>query len=216
MNDITYTGEATVSTFLDALAGKQSTPGGGGAAAITGSQAAALVSMVINFTIGNKKYAGVQETMQELLTQSEKLRHDLLQLADKDVAAFKAVSACYGMPRSTEDEKTARTQAIQAALKEAAMPPYETAQRSMEVVLLVKPVAEMGNTNVVSDAAAAIYLTDAALKSALLNVKINLKFIRDDEFNQEWSAKCDELVLQMEAARQSATQACEQALGIEL
>lgn len=216
MNEITTTGEATLGAFLDALASRQSTPGGGGAAAITGSQAAALVSMVVNFTIGNKKYADVEETMKELLAVSEQLRGELLTLADKDVAAFKAVSACYGMPRSTDDEKKARTEAIQSALKEAAMPPYDTAERCLAVAKMVEPVASIGNTNVVSDAAVALYLAEAALKSALINVNINLKFIRDEEFDQEWSAKCAEVQAEMAEASKAATAACEAALGMEL
>ena len=216
MNEITSTGEATVGAFLDALASRQSTPGGGGAAAITGSQAAALVSMVVNFTVGNKKYADVEETMQEFLASSELLRTELLELADKDVAAFKAVSACYGMPRSTDDEKKARTEAIQSALKEAAMPPFGTAERCLAVAKMVEPVASMGNTNVVSDAAVALYLAEAGLKSAILNVNINLKFIRDEEFNQEWSAKCDELLADMSDVSKGAIAACEEALGMSL
>ena len=79
-----------ISDFLDELAAKQSTPGGGGAAALTGSQAAALLCMVANFTLGAKKYADVQEEMKGYLAQAEGLRLRLLELADEDVAAFQA------------------------------------------------------------------------------------------------------------------------------
>ena len=164
MIDITSIGDTTVHTYLDALAARQSTPGGGGAAALTGSQAAALVSMVINFTLGGKKYADVQEEMEAYLEQSESLRSELLELADRDARAFKAVSACYGMPRSTDTEKATRTAALQAAMKSAAQVPFVTAQRCLEVIQLVEPVAEDGNANVVSDAATALYLADAALE----------------------------------------------------
>ena len=101
------TSAIAIGSFLDALASKQSTPGGGGAAALTGSQAAALLSMVINFTIGNKRYADVESEMRAYLENSESLRQHLLQLADEDIAAFDAVSATYGMPKSTDDEKAA-------------------------------------------------------------------------------------------------------------
>lgn len=216
MIDISMTGDAPIRTFLDALAARQSTPGGGGAAALTGSQAAALVSMVVNFTLGAKKYADVQEEMKAYLARSEGLRSDLLALADKDVEAFKAVSACYGMPRSTDDEKAARTAAMQTALKTAAQVPFETAERCLAVVQLVEPVGAKGNRNVVSDAAVAFYLAVAALKSALLNVNINLKFIRDESFVEEWSAKRDELLSRMESATADAQEACEQSLEISL
>lgn len=216
MIEITSTGDATVGTFLDALAARQSTPGGGGAAALTGSQAAALISMVINFTIGSKKYEDVQDEMKAYLVQSESLRSDLLELADRDVRAFKAVSACYGMPRNTDAEKAARTAALQAALKAAAEVPFVTAQRCLEILQLVQPVAEKGNQNVVSDAAVAFHLAGCALKSALVNVDINLKFIRDDVFVEEWSTKRNELLSEVDTVSLRAKQACEEALEMSL
>ena len=111
------TADSPIVDFLDALASGQSTPGGGGAAALTGSEAAALLSMVINFTVGKKKYAAVEEAFQGYLTRTEALRSELLALADDDVAAFNGVAACYGMPKATDDEKAARTAAMQAAPK---------------------------------------------------------------------------------------------------
>jgi methenyltetrahydrofolate cyclohydrolase len=214
--EITSTGDTSLRTFLDALAARQSTPGGGGAAALTGSQAAALVSMVVNFTIGAKKYADVEDEMKGLLARSEALRNELLELADRDVEAFNAVSACYGMPKNTDDEKAARTAALQSALKTAAEVPFKTAERCLEIAEIVEPVGAKGNRNVVSDAATALYLTVAAFKSALVNVNINLKFIRDEDFVQEWSGKRDELLSRLEAASGRAKEACEQTLEVSL
>lgn len=210
------TGEQTIAHFLHALAARESTPGGGGAAAVTGSQAAALVSMVINFTLGNPKFADVEEEMTALLARSEALRGDLLALADADVAAFTAVSACYGMPRRTDEEKAARTTAMQSALKEASRVPMETAQRCLAVLELVAPVAEKGNPNVVSDAATALLLAEAALRSALVNVDINLKFIKDDEFNARTTTQRTALISMTRRAVESGKAACEATLGIEL
>ena len=216
MIDITSTGDASVHTFLEALAARQSTPGGGGAAALTGSQAAALVSMVINFTIGGKRYADVQDEMKKELEQSEWLRADLLDLADKDVAAFTAVSACYGMPKSTDDEKATRTAAMQAALKKAAEVPFLTAERCLAVVQMVEFVAAKGNKNVVSDAAVALYLATAALKSAMINVNVNLKFIRDEAFAEQMSTKRDTLLSELEIEYARGKDACETTLELQL
>jgi formiminotetrahydrofolate cyclodeaminase len=210
------TGEQTIAHFLDALAAKQSTPGGGGAAALTGSQAAALVSMVINFTLGNPKYAAVEEEMAAHLVRSEALRGELLALADADVAAFTAVSACYGMPRSTEAEKAARTAAMQAALQEAARVPLRTARACLGVLELVAPVAARGNVNVVSDAATALLLAEAALRSALVNVDINLKLIKDVAFHAEATAQREALVATCRTAVDAGRAACEATLGIVL
>ncbi|MEZ4863945.1 MAG: cyclodeaminase/cyclohydrolase family protein [Caldilineaceae bacterium] len=210
------TQEMTLGAFGNALAARASTPGGGGAAAVTGSHAAALLSMVINFTLGNKKYAAVEAEMQHLLQQSEQLRHDLLALADRDVEAFNAVAACYAMPKATDAEKTQRTEALQVALEGAATTPFTTAEKCLAVLHLAKPVGAQGNANVVSDAATALYLANAALYSALVNVNINLKFIKDAAYVATWSAKRDTLMAEAQAAYSAGLAACAQTLGIDL
>ena len=210
------TGDMTVAAFLDALAAKQSTPGGGGAAALTGSQAAALLCMVANFTVGAKKYADVQEEMQGYLAEAEQLRLRLLALADEDVVAFQGVTACYAMPKETEAEKAARTQAMQAALKEAARVPYNTAECAVQVMKLATPVGQKGNSNVVSDAAVALYLADAALRAAIINVNINLKFIKEPAFVEKTAAACTALLADAAVAMAEGKAACQQVLEINL
>lgn len=210
------TAEMTIRTFSDALAARQSTPGGGGAAALTGSHAAALVSMVINFTLGNKKYAAVELEMQQLLAQSEGLRNELLALADRDVEVFTAVSACYAMPKETDAEKAARTAALQSALKAAAEVPFTVAEHCLTVIQLAAPVGEKGNANVVSDAGVAMYLAHAALYSAIINVNINLKFIKDADYVATWSAKRNALLAEAAVAYAAARTACATTLGVEL
>jgi formiminotetrahydrofolate cyclodeaminase len=208
--------ELKTAEFLDVLAAGQSTPGGGGAAALTGSQAAALISMVINFTVGRKKYAAVEAELQGYLVRSEQLRRDLLAEVDADAAAFDAVSATYTMPKETDEEKAARTAALQAALKHAAAVPFGVAEQALEIIRLAEPVGAKGNSNVVSDAASALYLAYAALKCALVNVNINLKFIKDEAFVAEWSAKTDDMLARADAAYASARVAIEQTLGVAL
>jgi len=213
---IAPTADMTLRTFSDALAARQSTPGGGGAAAITGSQAAALISMVINFTVGNKKYAAVETEMQSWLSQSEALRNELLALADRDVEVFNAVSACYAMPKETEAEKTARTTALQSALKAAAEVPFTVAEKCLAVLRLAAPVGEKGNANVVSDAGVAMYLANAALYSAIINVNINLKFIKDSDYVATWSARRNALLAEAATAYAAARTACTTTLGVDL
>lgn len=210
------TGEMSINTFLAELAARESTPGGGGAAALTGAQAAALLSMVVRFTLDNKKFAHVQEEMEAYLARTEALRMEFVGLADADVKAFQAVAACYGMPRSTDEEKAARTAAMQKALKGATETPFETAEKCLAVLQLAAPIGAKGNPNVVSDAATALYLGQAALFSALVNVNINLKFIKDAEYVEQWIAQRDALLLRAETAYAAAKQACEQTLELTL
>jgi methenyltetrahydrofolate cyclohydrolase len=210
------TGELTIGNFLDALAAKQSTPGGGGAAALTGSQAAALLCMVANFTLGAKKYADVHEEMSGYLAQADALRLKLLTLADDDVAAFSGVSACYAMPKESDAEKAARTAALQTALKEAARVPLVAAKSALAVMKLSEPVAAKGNSNVVSDAAVALYLAEAALRASIVNVNINLKFIKDEPFVESYTTARNELLAAAVTAAEAGKMACRQVLEIEL
>ncbi len=210
------TAEMTTATFIDALAAQQPTPGGGGAAAFTGSQAAALVSMVINFTVGKKKYAAVEEEMKGYLVQSEALRHELLAAADEDVSAFDAVAATYTMPKESDEEKTARTAAMQLALKGATRVPLKVAEKCLKVMELALPVGSKGNVNVVSDAASALYLAHAALLCAIANVNINLKSINDPDFNREYSARVIGILRQAADVYSAGRSAISIVLGVDL
>jgi formiminotetrahydrofolate cyclodeaminase len=154
--------------------------------------------------------------MQGYLLRSEQLRRDLLAEVDADAAAFDAVSATYSMPKETDAEKAARTAALQAALKHAAAVPFGVAEQALEIIRLAEPVGGKGNSNVVSDAASALYLAYAALKCALVNVNINLKFIKDEAFVAEWSAKTDDMLARADAAYAAARAAIEQTLGVGL
>ena len=100
----------TIATFLDGLASAAPTPGGGGAAAISGAMGAALVSMVCNLTIGKKKYVEVEAELEDMLAQSEALRAQLTGMIAEDVAAFDAVMGAYGLPKATDEEKAARAE----------------------------------------------------------------------------------------------------------
>lgn len=186
--------------FLDALAGETPTPGGGCASAFSGAMGAALVSMVCRLTIGKKKYTDVQDQVQAVLEKSEALRARLTSLADEDVSAFEKVMAAYRMPKETAAEQEARQNAVQAALKSATLVPMETAQACAEVLGLSAVVAEIGNTNAVSDAGAAAVMAAAGLRGASLNVLINLGSLEDDAFADETKAGLDALVRKLSVA----------------
>ncbi len=183
-----------VTTFLDELASSAPAPGGGSVAALAGALGAALVSMVCNLTVGKKKYADVQDDIQALLEQSEALRHELVDLLEADVRVYTSVSKAYKMPRETEEEKAARREAIQAALKDATEVPMKVAEACVKILDLCTPAAEKGNVNAVSDAGVAALMAEAALRSAALNVLINLGAIKDEEFVRRERARLDALL----------------------
>lgn len=171
-----------VQTFLDELASKTPTPGGGSAAAVMGAMGAALVSMVCNLTIGKKTYEAVDADMRALLDRSENLRERLADMVRADVEVFDQVMAAYGLPKDSDEQKAARSATIQAALKQATDVPMACARACAEVITLSQEAAEKGNRNVISDAGVAAMAAYGALKSAALNVYVNTGAIRDPDF----------------------------------
>ncbi|MGZ8217534.1 methenyltetrahydrofolate cyclohydrolase [Methylomagnum sp.] len=171
-----------VQQFLDELASKAATPGGGSAAAIMGAMGAALVSMVCNLTLGKKNYEAVQDGMKDLLVKSEDLRSRLTDMVRADVEVFNQVMVAYGLPKETDEDKQARSLAIQAALKAATDVPLDCAEACAEVVRISQFTAEHGNRNAVSDAGVAVEVAYAALRSAALNVYVNTGAIKDEAF----------------------------------
>ncbi len=174
--------DKSIDVFLNELASRQATPGGGSAAAVMGAQAAALISMVCNLTIGKPKYAEVEADMIRLLSQSEDLRAQLTAMIKADVEVFDQLMACYGLPKDTDQQKAARSVQIQAVLKAATLVPLDCARACAKTIELSRIAAEKGNTGVVSDAGVAVMCGYGALKSAALNVYINAGSIKDREF----------------------------------
>lgn len=186
--------EKTLVDFLDALASSAPAPGGGSVAALSGALGAALVSMVCNLTLGKKRYADVQAEIAALLERSEALRHELADLLEADVQAYTGVSQAYGLPRATDEEKAARSAAIQEALKGATIVPLQVAEACVNVLQLCTPAAEMGNVYAVSDAGVAAVMAEGGLRSAALNVIININAIKDQAFVDQMQGKLDALL----------------------
>ncbi len=195
--------DAPVTTFLDQLASNAPAPGGGGAAALGGAMGAALVSMVCNLTVGKKRFADVETEMRDMLDRAEALRHELQQLAEADVEAFNRLSAAYKLPRTTESDTAIRRDAIQESLRRATEVPLRTARAAAAILPLCPPVAERGNQAAVSDIGVAALFAHAAVRSALLNVEINLQLLEDRIYIRQVRSEVVRLTegLDAEAAR---------------
>lgn len=198
--------DQSVHEFLEALASKAATPGGGSAAAVMGAMGAALVCMVCNLTLGKKGYEAAEGEMQAVLARAEALRERLADMVRADVEVFAEVMAAYGLPKDSEAEKAARGDAIQLALKAATEVPLDCVRLCAEVVMLSKSVAEKGNKNVISDAGVAVLASYAALRSAALNVYINTGAIKDRPFVEERQGELDRILYGMEAMTEEVYQ----------
>ena len=179
---VTEIKDKSIQLFLDELASKAPTPGGGSAAAIMGAQSAALTSMVCNLTIGKPKYAEVENDMQALLQKSEALREELTGMIQADIDVFNRLMATYALPKETDDQKTLRSAAIQQALSEATEIPLACARACAQAVELSRIAADIGNSAAISDAGVAVMAAYSGLKSAALNVYINAGSLKDRTF----------------------------------
>lgn len=180
--------EERLDRYLQRLASQSPTPGGGAAAAVSAAQAAALVGMVANFTTG-EKYAVHADNVQRVLSAVDELIPTALRLADEDEQAFESVIAAYARPRNGTGEKEARTAAIQEALVQATVPPWNLVIVAQQIVELGQELAGYANRNVLSDIAAAAEAARAAAATGRVNLEVNLAGIKDPAYVERLQAK---------------------------
>ena len=174
--------ELTIKDFISKVISNDPVPGGGSVSALNGALAAALSAMVANLTVGRKKYAEVNDLMQELSTRFEKLSQKLIEDVDRDSDAYNRVFSAFKLPKETDEEKQLRSEAIQQETKYAAQVPMEVARAVYEVLPQIDAIAQKGNSNAVTDACVSMMCARTAILGALLNVRINLTSIKDEAF----------------------------------
>lgn len=183
--------DLSIEKFAELTASDAPAPGGGSAAAAAGALAAALAEMVANLTIGKEKYAEAEAEMRELAEKGRILREKLIADIQKDSSSFHLYMAALKMPRTTEEEKAARREAMQKGLKEAAKVPLAAAETAAEIFPLAEAAVARGNANAVTDGLVAAMLARTAVLSALLNVKINLLSIQDEAFRASMETRVE-------------------------
>ena len=176
---------SSIEEFSKILASKTPTPGGGSISALAGAMGADLISMVCRLSIGNDEYKASQNLLEESLEKAQILSKSLLKRVDLDSEAFNRVMAAFRMPKETEQEKRARGHEIQAGFKDAVQSPLAIASECLEVLKLAEDLIGKFNTNAMSDFGVAALQAHAGLEGAVMNVRINLPSIRDDQFVKE-------------------------------
>lgn len=190
-------GTMPIDEFLDTLASPSPTPGGGAIAALVGATAAGLISMVCHLTLGRKKYASVQDEVEDLLSRAEELRARMQDAVDGDARAYSAVIEAYKLPKGTEEETRTRASRIQETTLEASRVPLEVARDCVGVLELSLPAARITNVQAVGDAIMAGYLAESAARGLVANIDINLRGVKDreaaDSLNAEGEALLEDL-----------------------
>lgn len=178
--------DMNVAEFISVLGSDAPAPGGGSASALAGSMGTALTMMVMNLTVGKKKYEEHDSQSREILKKMTKLNKQLVAIIDRDTEAFEGVSAVFSMPKQTEEEKEKRREAMQAALKTATLVPFEMMGIMVEAVNETKKAIGKSNINAASDLGVAVLNLKSGIQGAWLNVLINLSGVKDEEFVKQY------------------------------
>ena len=181
----------SIEEFTEALAGKTSVPGGGGASALVGSLGIALGNMVGEYTVGKKKYADVEEDIKKLMKKAQDLQAKLLECINEDAEMFEPLSKAYGIPK----EDPTRDEVMEKCLKDAAEVPMKIMRLSCDALTVIEEFAEKGSTLMVSDAATGAAICKAALLGAAVNVKVNTKLMKNRAYAEELNEETDKRVI---------------------
>lgn len=185
--------DMSLRAFTEETASESPAPGGGSIAATMGALGAALATMVANLSSHKRGWDDRWEEFSDWAERGKAFHDRLLQLVDEDTDAFNALMASFGLPKGTDDEKAARSAAIQASTKAAIEIPLAVMQVAHDSMAVIAAMAEIGNPNSVSDAAVGALAARAAVRGAHLNVKINATSLKDEAFRASVLAAAAEL-----------------------
>lgn len=190
--------EKPIKDYIKHVASKEPTPGGGSVAALAGSLGSALTAMVGNLTIGRKVYEKLDETVKEVMDKNFKELNDSIErlngIVDEDTKAFDKVMEALKLPKETEEEKKIRSNAIQEGYKVALEVPLRCAEECYNVLKLQRVFADYGNINAITDVGVGALLAATGLEGAILNVKINLSGIKDEDYKADIEEKINALM----------------------
>lgn len=178
------TEEKKICEYLEVLSSKAPVPGGGGASALAGALGNALGQMVVNLTVGKKKYAEVEE-MQEYLEHLKTMQQEFLHLSDRDAEVFAPLAECYRLSSATPEEKEHKETVMEEKLLDASMVPVEIMEKALELLEILDVLADKGSRMAVSDVGVAVQFTRTALLGAVMNVYINTKSMKNREKAEE-------------------------------
>ena len=177
--------DLTCKGFCDETASDSPAPGGGSVSAYMGALAASLGTMVANLTGGKAAYDDEWEKYSDIAVKGQALKDELLHLVDEDTNAFNKIMDAFGLPKKTDEEKAARSAAIQEATKFATEVPFKTMQKAFEAFEIVRAMIEFGNPNSVTDGGVGALAARSAVMGAHLNVKINASSLKDEAFKND-------------------------------
>jgi formiminotetrahydrofolate cyclodeaminase len=209
--------DMSIDQFNQVLSSKAPAPGGGSVAALSGMLGAALTLMVVNLTVGKKSWEALEDNIKKQINADfaamQTLNAELATLVDEDTKAFTKFMSAMQMPKETETEKSVRAEQMQKASLFALDVPLQTAEKCLRVLRHQKDIALYGNKNAISDIGVGAELAAAGIKSAALNVKINLPSIDDQTVAADAVHKIDRITRESEILLADLTSIVERRIG---
>lgn len=202
-----------IDDFLEELASGAPVPGGGGASAVSGAMGAALGAMSLNLTSGKKKYADVEDTLQEALQELATLRSVFLSLADKDEEVFLPLSRAYGLPKKSEEEKKLRDAYMEQALTDATEVPLQVMDYACQALRVLRRTVELVSPLSVSDTGVGASFLRTAVRGAGMNVLINLKSMKDELRKARYRERYERMLSRGEELYEEITKRTEERIG---
>lgn len=183
-----------IEEYIKELASKTPVPGGGGASAVAGALSAALSSMVCNLTIGKKSFAAVEEDIKNILSDMNKHMESFIKLSDKDAQVFYPLSQAYGFKPQNEEEKALHEANMEKLLFDAAIVPLDIMKEANSMLNSIDFLAKKGSKLAISDAGVAVGLLRSAVCGAMMNVVINVKYMKDRDIAQRLLDEVSEIL----------------------
>lgn len=189
--------DLTVRDFLKEVDSNSPAPGGGSVSALASSLGVSLARMVAHLSFGKKKFEANDEEVKikfkKVFDECLDIKSQLDTLIDRDTEAYNLVMKAYSLPKSTDEEKEARKQEIQKSLKLAIETPYEITKLSARAISLLETILKYGNQNAITDVGVGTLLLFSGLEGGILNVKVNLLSIEDENYVSTMKKELEEL-----------------------
>jgi glutamate formiminotransferase/formiminotetrahydrofolate cyclodeaminase len=195
--------------FANETASESPAPGGGSISAYVGALGASLATMVANLSSHKKGWDDQWEYFSNYASTGQTIKDELLKLVDEDTNAFNKIMDAFGLPKNSDEEKQARTQAIQDATLYATQIPLKTMQVCFSGYEIAQAMVEKGNPNSVTDAGVGALCIRTAIYGAYLNVKINASGLKDKSMAEKLVAEANAVLQQSNALEQEILMATE-------
>lgn len=192
--------DMTLCDFSDEVDSKSPAPGGGSVSALAGNIGVGLARMMAHLSFGKKKYENLDENIRieflNIFNQLSDIRQELVELVDKDTESFNEVMKAIRLPKETKDQISYRNNAIQDATLFSIDVPFKTAKESLKALSIIDYILDYGNQNAITDIGVGTLMLYTAVEGAILNVKVNLGSLDDQNLKEYYKKECESILNQ--------------------